>query len=320
MNKTKIWLIVAAIFIIVGVFIFGGAVSMIKWDFKKLVTNQLETNNYNFNEKFQNITIITDTSDVEIIYSATDSAIVNCIENKNMKHSVSVKDDTLFIEINDTRKWYEHIGIFFGKPSITVFIPSIDYGVLSVKSGTGDVNVSENFKFEAVDISGSTGIVRMDASATGIVKVKTSTGNIELNKANAQNFDLSVSTGRVLVSDVNCENEMKIKVSTGDCELSNVKCKKLVTNGSTGDVSLNNTVAEESFYIERNTGDVKLNSCDADNEIYIETTTGHVKGSLLSNKIFNVKTDTGRINVPKSQMGGDCEIKTSTGNIKITIN
>lgn len=319
MKKTKIWLMVATLFIIVGVIIFVGGISMIKWDFKKLATDKTETNNYILNEEFKNITVITDTADISFTYSVTDSALVNCVEHKNIKHSVSVEDNTLVIKVNDTRKWYEHIGIFFGKPSITVFIPSGEYGKLSITSSTGDVSIPENFRFESIDILESTGRVKNSASAIKDIKIRTSTGNIMLDKLSTQNLDLSVSTGKVELCDVNCEDEIKIKVSTGKSELTRVNCKKLKTNGSTGDISLNNTVAEESFYIERSTGDVNFNSCDA-KKIYIKTDTGDVKGNINSNKIFNVKTDTGKISVPKSQAGGECEIITDTGNIKITVN
>ena len=241
-----------------------------------------------------------------------------CYEQKNRRHSVSVKDGTLIIEVNDTRKWYEYIGIFFDSPKVTVYIPQGAYGSLTIESSTGDVDIPKDFTFESMDISENTGDVTNRASVAGIMKVSTSTGHIHVEGLSAGAMELSVSTGRVTVSDVTCEGDVRIRVSTGDTRLTNVACQSFTTAGSTGDISLTNVIAVERFSIERSTGDVKIDACDAA-EICIKTDTGDVEGRLLSDKVFLVKTDTGHINVPHSITGGRCEITTDTGNICVTV-
>ena len=44
---TKIWLIIAASFVLIGCIIFGGVMTMLKWDFTKLSTDKYETNDCN---------------------------------------------------------------------------------------------------------------------------------------------------------------------------------------------------------------------------------------------------------------------------------
>ena len=297
-TKTKIWLIVATSLILIGAIIFSGAMSMLKWDFLKLSTVKYETNTYDITENYKNISIISDTADISFTATDSEKTTVVCKEQANIKHSVTVKDDTLLIEINDTRKWYQYIGVSFGNQSITVNLPKGEYGALSIDTDTSDVKIPSDFKFESVDISLSTGNVTNLASANDFIKIKTSTGNINTENITANSINLTTSTGKTI--------------------LTNVRCKNLVSSGSTGDIYLSNVISTERFDIKKSTGNVKFELCDAA-ELSITTDTGNVKGSLLSEKVFITETDTGKINVPKTLTGGKCEITTDTGDIKITI-
>lgn len=314
----KIWLIAAISLILVGGIIFGGAMTALNWDFTKLSTVKYETNEHPVTGEYTNISITTDTADVT--FAVTDGAgtTVVCYEQETAKHSVTLKDGTLEIEVADTRKWYEHIGITFGTPKITVYIPQGEYGVLSIRSSTGDVKIPKDFKFESIDISESTGDVINYACATETIKIKTNTGSICVEGISAEALDLSVATGRVTVSDVTCAGDINIHVSTGKTNITGIRCKNLSSNGNTGSMSLKNVIATEKLFIERTTGDVTFNGCDAA-EILVKTDTGDVTGSLLSEKIFAAKTDTGNVDVPKTAAGGICEISTDTGDIKITV-
>lgn len=278
-KKTKAWLIIATLLILTGSIIFGGVMSVLNWDFTKLSTVKYETNSYEIKEEFKNITVITKTANIEFMPSEGDAATVVCYEEEKEKHNVEVKDDSLIVEINDTKKWYEHIGVSFNSPKITLYIPQKEYGEVCLKA---------------------------------------STGNIGLENMDAESFDVSVSTGSITLADVDCGGDVRVKVSTGKADLSNIKCNSLISDGSTGVITLKNVIAEERFDIERSTGNIKLENCDA-GELNIKTNTGSIKGSLLSDKVFEAETDTGDIDVPKTRVGGKCKLSTDTGNIKIEI-
>lgn len=317
-NRTKRLLIIAASLVLVGCIIFTGIMAALQWDFTKLSSAEYETSRYQIKESFRNIRIAVDTADITFVPSDNSEASVVCHEQKNMKHLVTVEDNTLVIEIVDTRKWYEYIGINFSTPKITVSLPQGEYGTLLAESDTGDVEIPKEFTFESIDISESTGNVKNYASASEVIKIKTSTGSICVENVSANMLDLSASTGEITASKLTCEGDVKIDVSTGKTNLSHIKCASVIARGSTGDISLKNVVASEKFSIERSTGDVKFDSCDA-GEIFVETDTGDVTGSLLTDKMFFAETDTGRVDVPKSTAGGRCEITTDTGDIKITV-
>lgn len=291
---------------------------MLKWDFGKLSTVSYETNCHELQEEYKNISLVTDTADVVFMPSEGQTTSVVCHEQKNVKHTVTVKDDTLVIAIDDTRKWYDYIGIHFGETKITVYIPQGEFGALSVRTDTGDVEIPKEYAFESIDISGSTGNVKSYAYAVASMKIQTSTGDISVENVSAGALDLWASTGHITVSDVTCQKDANIRVSTGKTTLTNLSCKNLTSTGTTGNITLKQVIATEKFSIQRGTGDVQFNGCDAA-EILVKTDTGDVVGSLLTDKIFIAQTDTGKVDVPKSVTGGKCEVTTDTGNIKLHI-
>ena len=317
-TSTKILIIAAISLILVGSMIFGCVMLMLNWDITKLSTDKYETNEHEISESFSSISVVTETASIVFLPSDNEKCSVVCYEEEKVKHSVSVKDDTLTVEAVNTKKWYEHIGINIGSPKITVYLPLSEYRDLYVKTNTGAVEIPKDFTFENIEITENTGSVKCYASASDSLKIKTTTGSIRIEGVSANYIDLSVSTGKVTLSNTVCAGDVRVNVSTGNAELSGVSCKNLTSNGRTGGISLINVIATEKISVERSTGSVKFSRSDA-SDILVKTDTGNVSGSLLSEKVFITSTDTGRIDVPKTASGGRCEISTDTGNIIISI-
>lgn len=289
-----------------------------KWDFTRLTTAKFETNAYKIDETYQGISINTDTADVIFVPVDGEATEVICYEQEKVKHAVTVKDGTLTVEVVDTRAWYEHGGINFVSPKITVQIPRGEYGALRIDSATGDVEIPKDFSFERIEITESTGRVTCEASAEEQMKIHTTTGDIFVSGVHAGAIDLSVSTGKVTLQDTVCAGEVKINVSTGEARLARVDCKTLWSDGSTGSLSLTRVIASERFSLQRSTGSVWFDGCDAA-EIFVRVSTGSVKGTLLSEKTFTASSDTGRVEVPRDTRGGKCEISASTGDIIVSV-
>ncbi len=318
-KKTKKWLVAAICLILIGIVFWGGVMTMLNWDFRKLSTVKYETNTHEINNAFTNISLHTNTADITFAPSEDGSCKVVCLEETNLRHTVTTEDGTLKIHITDKRKWYDHIGFNFRNPKITVYLPAGEYGALIIQTDTSDTEIAKDFKFESMDIAQSTGDVTNYASATGSIQIKTSTGKITTQGIAAKAINLSASTGSIIASDVVCEGDVTTIVSTGKTNITNISCKNLSSSGNTGDITLKNVIAADKFSIERSTGDIRLDGCDA-SEITIQTETGDVQGTLLSHKVFIAQTDTGRVDVPKTTSGGKCEITTDTGDIKIAVN
>ncbi len=317
-RATVVWLCIGAALMIMGGIVFLGVMTRMQWDFSKLSTTKYETNRYELSEPIRSLSVITDTADIVLLPSETNSCTVVCHEATTAKHAVAVKDGTLTIEEVDTRQWYQYIGISFGASSITVHLPQGDYDALVMQTDTGDVEIADAFTFQSAEITEHTGRVVHYASVKNTLKIHTSTGDIRVENLSAGALDLSVSTGAIHVSNVACEGDVDVRVSTGKATLNDMQCANLRSNGSTGDLTMTAVIATGAMTTERSTGDIQFDGCDAA-ELTITTDTGDVRGALLSDKIFFAQSDTGHIDVPKTTTGGRCEITTDTGNIHLTV-
>ena len=312
--------IIAAVVVIAGLLVFVLAMTACGWDFARIGSMKSETNLYNITDDFNDIDIKTSTADVTFLPSEDGGVKVECIDKVRYKHTSSVKDGKLVIELVDERRWYEHINLFdFYHEHVTVFLPGGEYNSLTMNLDTGDVSIPGDFKFSGIDISLSTGDVTCRASASDTLKIKASTGDLLIENITCANMNLKTSTGNITVSGASLAGDINIEVSTGKVNLADINCGNLITEGSTGKLNMRKVVASGKFDIERSTGDVNFDGCDA-SEIYVEVDTGDVRGTLLSDKVYIVETDTGNVDVPKTITGGRCEISTDTGDVKISVN
>ena len=300
----RIFFIVCAVLVVLCALVFALKLAANGWRFHTCTEQS-----HDVTEPFQSISLETITADVTFLPTDGDSAKVVCFEEQKVKHTVSVEDGKLRIFAVDERKWYDYISLFsFKTPKITVYLPHLAYGALTLKTNTGDVNIPDHFTFASVDIAGNTGDVICASKVDGTVRIKISTGDISMQNAEVGATELKVSTGDVSFSgcaqslfvetstgDISMQNaevgSMDLRVSTGDTCLTNVICQSLKTTGNTGDVRLENVIAAEKFSIERSTGDVRFVGCDG-GEIVVKTGTGDIEGTLLSSKIFSTKTST----------------------------
>ncbi len=317
-KKTKAWLLTAGALILLGILIFVGVLTVLKWDFSRLSTVKYETATHEVEEAVKSIVIRTNVAGIRILPAEDEACSVVCHEQKKVTHAVTAEDGTLTVSVTDTRKWYDYIGLHFGKPTVTVYLPAGEYTALTVVSKTGDVEIAKDFTFDSIDIAESTGDVTCLASAKGAVEIETTTGDILVESIQAEALSLSVSTGRITLRDVRCEGDAHVAVSTGEACVRDLTCQSFSSTGSTGKLSLVNVLAKNMLSAERSTGDVTLEACDA-GELSIKTSTGNVRGTLLSDKVFLVSTDTGKKDVPATTAGGRCEIVTDTGDIKISL-
>ena len=314
----KIWLLIAAGLVVVGALLFAGVMFRYNWDFTKLSTAKFDTNTYEVKETFNKIRIDVDTTEIEFVLSDDEECRINCVELEKVKHSAAVRNGTLVINVIDTRKWYDHIGIFLGSPKMTVYLPEETYTSLSIDTDTGDIRIPETFTFEKLEIDGDTSDVDCLACVSKDIDISLSTGHIKMDNISVGGMDLSTSTGSIQLTEVKSEGNIEIETDTGSVKLTDVTCTDLSAEGDTGTITLKNVVAAGKFLLENHTGDVRFENSDA-SQISVKTSTGDVTGSLSTDKVFITETSTGRINVPKTTTGGTCEIKTSTGDVEIII-
>ena len=317
-KATRAWLIAAVSLVLIGCILFAGAMSAIGWNFSKLSTANYELNAHDIAEPFRNIALSTDTADIAFVPSEDGKCRVECYEEENARHSVAFEGDTLVIQRIDAQPWYDRIGLHFGSPRITIYLPAAEYGALSIRESTGCIEIPKDFAFASADIFLTTGDIDFRASAAKSIQIKASTGAIRVENASAGSLELFTTTGAATISGVTCRGDVTVGVSTGKANLTDISCRSVISTGTTGSIALDRVIAESAISIERSTGNVRFSGCDAA-ELHLKTSTGNITGSLLTDKVFEVDTGTGRVDVPNSTAGGKCEITTKTGDIKMEI-
>ena len=289
-------LLIAVALIVIGSLSLSISLALNSWDYAKITSKNYKNDSIDIYEPFDKISIDTDTSDIEFI-RAQSKCTVDFYQLENAEYSTYISNNTLYISAADSKSIFDHISFISSETvKIKIYLPESFYTSLQINDETGDIVIPNNFSFDSIDISTSTGDVSDNASAKTI-RISNQTGDTSLNNISADHITLSCSTGDTILNDVTSEY--------------------INSSGSTGDLDLINVNATKTIKAERSTGDITLRNSDA-NELYLETSTGSVSGSLLSGKTFVTSSSTGNIDVPSSS-GGKCEIKTSTGDITITI-
>ncbi len=337
MKKSTVAVIVAILLLITGLGAAGAAFIMTDFSLDGFSTESFESSTYTVDGNFDHVIIAMQEHDLIILPSDNGECRIVCDESKAQKLEYEIDSDALVIKIVDNRKWFDHIGIFSGEASMTLYLSESHYTSLTAATDTGDVTVSEELAFTGSSVATSTGDIKFLAKIEGELALAASTGDITVSDQELATLDVSVSTGEILLDNIKATGKITLECSTGGIELHSVEADSITSKGSTGyillknvyvendinikrgtgDVTLTSTLAD-AFEIETSTGDVKLNLSDADG-IDIETDTGRVEGTLLTEKIFIAESSSGSIKVPHTTSGGTCKIRTSTGNIHITI-
>ena len=341
MKKSIVAGTVAVLLIIAGIAIACSAFIMTDFSLEGFATESFEETTCTIEGDFNHVLIATQEHDLTILPSENGECKIVFDKIKAQKNEYApeyaIDSDTLVINIVDNRKWFDHIGIFSGEVSMTLYLPESHYTSLTAATDTGDITVSEGLSFTGSSVATSTGDIKFLAKIDGELALATSTGDITVSDQELTSLEVSVSTGEIWIENVKASGKITLECSTGETELHSVEADSITSKGSTGYILLKNVYVENDINIKRNTGDVTLTSVlagafeietstgdvklklsDAE-EIDIETDTGRVEGSLLTEKVFITESSSGSIKVPHTTSGGTCKITTSTGDIHITI-
>lgn len=284
---SKKMLIIAISFICFGAILFAGVMAVLAWDFTQLSTVSYETNTYEVVDSYTAIVITADTADVVLTASETGKSIVVCHEQTKIKHTVTVRDDTLVIEVADTRKWHEYIGIAFGGTRITVEVPSDIYRDVSVKTSTGDVTVDSLSCAGDITIEVSTGKTKMSDIDCNNLHLSGNTGDVFLDQVMvAQHMSLIRSTGDIWFDSCDAE-DIYMETDTGDIDGSLLSEKVFAVHTDTGKIQIPNTVSGGGCQLITDTGDIRITIKNkADTALFFTVQTAAYRRRVYSQSVF----------------------------------
>lgn len=294
-------LIIAVVFIVIGVLIALVATMLIDFDFSELTTGAVEKKTFEITEPFHSIRIEDTEYDVRIVsVSSSDECRVEYGDSETAKHDIGVENGTLTVIRRDPRPWYYRIGIYVSDDvPVTLYMPQREYEDLYIKSVSGDVSVPEGFSFSAAELLSTSGDVSFCGDVTEALTLKTVSGNVYAKGLTESALTATTTSGKITLSDMTLEG--------------------LTASAVSGEIELTEVTVKGSAELEAVSGDIDFDGFDAE-RIKIETVSGDVEGSLLSAKNFVTDTTSGIVRVPLSDPSlGRCEIETTSGDIEIWI-
>lgn len=311
----KTVLIIAVILVVAGLLIALGAFLAVGFDVRGFEKNEYTPVEYTVTDPFSDILVEADVHDLVLLPADGALRIVaDEREDGSVRFSVSVAEGRLSVKLQDTRRWYQKIGIFgYRSPAVKIYLPAGVYGALQIVTDTGDASVAKELSFASASIETDTGDVRFAAGVAGKLDIEVDTGDALIENLTAGALSIESNTGDVEVRDVTVLAKLEIEVDTGDIELSRVTADTASLTSDTGDMDIEGLLLTGHLAIESDTGEVDIFRSDAAS-IFIETDTGDVSGRFLTDKSFIADSRTGRVRVPRTT-GGRCEIRSSTGDI-----
>ena len=246
-----------------------------------LDNSEIVTTNYDIEGTYSNIKINLISSNIEFKKSTDGTTSVLCEEKEKIKHEVKAEEDILSIDEYDLYKWYEKIFRFnFKTLKVIVNLPEDIYNDIEIKNVSGDIKI-DNYKFNSLNIN--------------------------------------LTSGKVLLTNVEVVNKIDIKTTSGDINLKTVNTNDISIKVTSGDVSLNSVIATNSIIINGTSGDVTLSKSDS-LRIEINLTSGDVRGNILTGKNFDVSTVSGHKNY-SAAIGdnGTFIIHITSGSVDITL-
>jgi len=345
-KTTKIILIVGLIAVAVGLILAGAAAGIMFssgiFDNTSEFYNQMSTveyvrNTYTTTESFENIDIDCAESDIMLVLSDEfTTSRVECSETDKITHRVEVRDNTLFITIEDERTWKDYISFMdIGTISATVYLPKSAFEKLSVDTASGDIDIPNTFTFSEAELDAASGDISFFAqighdAVDGVqLTAETASGRIIIEtRTIMEKLYVSTASGDISISNT-AADDVNISTASGRIEAYNLSAGrynestsfiggKFRASSSSGDIKLSVCEFGECS-VETASGDVKLDGVDADN-YDINTASGDVKGTIRSYKNFITSTSSGDVNVPSSNPdNGECRISTASGDIDIRV-
>ncbi len=295
-KKTKIALIVAGALVVAGCALAATALALGGW----FDTQNPQSVTHTVDKAIAGIEVTAGAADVTIRLSDTGACYAVCDEDDRITYSLAVEGNTLYLREIDERRWYEQIGIYIGRRTVTLYLPAGVYEQFRVETQSGDVVVGDiGLSFAAVYLESSSGDINYTTSETKALEATTSSGKISLADHTA--------------------NSVTAKTSSGGIELSYVRADTVTTTATSGDTHFYRVTVSDSITANSSSGNITLTASDA-HDLTMSASSGNITGTLQTGKDFDAKSGSGSIRLPDSVEGsGKCMVITQSGDIRLAV-
>ena len=224
-------------------------------------------------EGFENIEILTNTSVVTVLPSSDGECKLVCNEKKDITHTAEIKDGILKISVKDERSWFKKL--FGANLSVTLYLPTREYGSLRITSNTGNVTI-DSVQCTALTVKLDTGNVTLQNSDVSDVAVGTDTGNVKLDRVSCTILAATTDTGKITLTDTIAKGKFDLVANTGDILFERCDAESFFAKTDTGDVR-GSFLTDKIIFADTKTGKVDTPKLTSGGKCEITTTTGDIK-------------------------------------------
>ena len=267
-----------------------------------------ETHEYPITEDFEAVDIQLGISDLRILRSAGEEALVVSQQSGDIPETVEVREGVLTVlqPLKGDRSGVKGsiFGFSFGLGSftgglVTVYLPDRLWKSLRATSLSGDIEAMDIRCEEARFKSTSGDIDARHISVTGGLVMETKSGDISARDFKA----LSAQFGSM----------------SGDIEILSGDGESLSASSRSGDIEMEDVLVTGTLRMESSSGDLELHRSDA-GQMELKCASGDIQATLLTPKDFKVSSTVGDVRVPESVPGaGECRVRSSSGDIDIRL-
>lgn len=320
MSKSKKAVIVASIFIVVGVIIVflsfaingfhfpNGSVDLL--GMKALPDYVKKT--VQITDDFNAVDIAGEAStDVMIKNSDNGTNYIEYYDTDGLTNHAEVVDGVLTFRCEDKRTHHPTISLGFGQDTTTVvYLADKEYESIQVTTASGDIDYLYSHKTDSKPV--------FNASYTSL---KTNSGDIHIADIEANTLTVKTTSGDISISNGSFTTKLELHASSGDIQLNRTAAGQAEFYTTSGYVSASELSANTSLTCNTASGDVDMNIADAE-AIDISAMSGYIDLELDSDRSysFSANTQSGNIDIPHGANNSEyeCGVTTTSGDIRIT--
>lgn len=280
-------------------------------------------------QKEENIEL-QDINDIQLNFKSGDLNVFFTDENKIRIVQYSYKtleQDELFevnkssskITVAENRKPRFYF-FYFNSIAYDVYIPKQYEEALSIKSVSGDIEVSEGLKFTTLTISSTSGDIKMGDVEANSIHIETTSGDIRLQNLKEETLKLKTVSGDIIAE--TAEGKIVANSTSGDIVIKNAK-GNIEARTTSGEIEFK--TIEGNVDMQSVSGNIECDDFKITDSSNIKTTSGEVKMYLNKDSNCEIQTHTtsGNIRLPngRNTIGEEpyskLKVQTTSGNIRL---
>lgn len=305
MKYGKIY-VTAAIFLFIGIFIFGIGFAMMGFNIMNFDTEPAYIEkSYSLDGNVSAIVVEEFDATINVLPSADKKINIKYYENGNKTYSIGkLADGSLSIKKNKASGFWNFFTFSVSTPILTIEIPEKYEGKLLIENQNGNT-IAEGICMGSIKAEAENGFVRIyESNILGSLDVDAENGNIEL-------YETKVGK----TAKLSCEN--------GRLFAQAVTASEIYTENENGFTALVDLTSKNTIFAESENGNIELSGVEFNVGATLITENGDIRGSVIgeeSDFTFNCVSSRGKCNLENgvSQGAKQLNLRSENGDIEIS--